>query len=914
MLALATTGPAIADSGDPESGTAAVATASAESVDPGEPTPAPGGESSAAVPADPEPTSPVATSAPEGTPTPAATPTPAQSGAPGSTAKAAAGVTPFASAAQPAGRVLYAETFDVPSNVTPVMLNAYPASATAKYTAAAYWLNAAYCNGFVMNADMAVTKAQINSTYCGPNGGSANSAQSEDDYGAVRTKAWALGKLTGMTDTVARANGTLSTNTSGGLPSTDLASNDSVMFQTLTTSISLPEAASRFLNISLDSAAQCGDNGNDQTNAPRLSLWLLAGSQARQLTSAPVNVCNTSYAHATGSTLYTTANSNIGTLRRTDNSSYASWVYPVRAASYFGDQSFLVGSETAFGLRIRNTTAASSTGRGAGDTAGTANGNDGAVDNVRIVDVTPWLEKSFSPARVPAGGESTLTLTVRNTTEKSEKKGWSFVDTLPTGLKVLNPASQAVTGTCLVQDGARVSLTADSITVAAGTGWLKAGVDQCTIVVKVTSATTGSYTNDTTTNVSQRVGIDPGNAATVEFYDNSLLWQKVAGTTLLAGSEWTLSGPTGGATNAVRAVKDCTAAPCAADGFDTDPLPGRLKVDGLANGAYVLTETRSPLGYRLDTTPRPVTLSGTVGGTDLGGIQNTKVADATVEVHKLVQDTGGANPHNGEGWTLGVELAAGNPDGVGLTPTGTQTTLANGKPAEVWRVLFTGDNQTANVRVFEQGDDDHSFVSGSCTITATGGATRTAAFGSDAAALLSGSNALRPGESAVCQLTNRQLPGGVAWQKVDDADGTTALAGSQWQIVGPAPAGTVLEVTDCVAADAAACAGPDLDPSAGRLRVAGLAWGSYQLIETRAPVGFRLDDTPHDFTIGAGERAVDLGPIANQRREAPLLPLTGGLGRDAFTLLGLSLLGLGGAALGLQARRQRRFAPQHPRQ
>ena len=42
---------------------------------------------------------------------------------------------------------------------------------------------------------------------------------------------------------------------------------------------------------------------------------------------------------------------------------------------------------------------------------GSATGNDGGFDNVRVLDATPQLDKSFSPARQIVGQPTTLTFT-----------------------------------------------------------------------------------------------------------------------------------------------------------------------------------------------------------------------------------------------------------------------------------------------------------------------------------------------------------------------------------------------------------------------------------------------------------------------------------------------------------------------
>jgi uncharacterized repeat protein (TIGR01451 family) len=99
----------------------------------------------------------------------------------------------------------------------------------------------------------------------------------------------------------------------------------------------------------------------------------------------------------------------------------------------------------------------------------------------------------------------------------------------------------------------------------------------------------------------------------------SLAWEKISAysaTTFLEGSEWELvqvtgdgGGPVAGA-SAVP-VADCVAGQAAdCTGRDVDPQTGRFKVMSLENGWYRLTETKSPVGYKLDTTPRYVQVSG----------------------------------------------------------------------------------------------------------------------------------------------------------------------------------------------------------------------------------------------------------------------------------------------------------------
>jgi len=112
---------------------------------------------------------------------------------------------------------------------------------------------------------------------------------------------------------------------------------------------------------------------------------------------------------------------------------------------------------------------------------GTGNGNDTALDNVRLLDVTPQLDIAFGPTTVTAGSTSTLTLTITNTSELAAKSGWAFTDGLPAGLVIAS--SPNVGGTC----PATVTAVAGAGTIGVTAGRLAAGVVSCTITLSVTS-------------------------------------------------------------------------------------------------------------------------------------------------------------------------------------------------------------------------------------------------------------------------------------------------------------------------------------------------------------------------------------------------------------------------------------------
>ncbi len=101
------------------------------------------------------------------------------------------------------------------------------------------------------------------------------------------------------------------------------------------------------------------------------------------------------------------------------------------------------------------------------------------------------LTKSFSPNNFQVGGSSTLTIGLQNPSPLPYT-GVALTDTLPDGLMIASPANEATT--C---PGGSVSVTGSSVTLTGSV--IPAGTPTtpgyCTITVRVTSATSASYTN-----------------------------------------------------------------------------------------------------------------------------------------------------------------------------------------------------------------------------------------------------------------------------------------------------------------------------------------------------------------------------------------------------------------------------------
>lgn len=121
------------------------------------------------------------------------------------------------------------------------------------------------------------------------------------------------------------------------------------------------------------------------------------------------------------------------------------------------------------------------------------------------------------------------------------------------------------------------------------------------------------------------------------------------------------------------------------------------------------------------------------------------------------------------------------------------------------------------------------------------------------------------------KLPNKRKTGMVTWNKVDKTDGTKLLGGSEWKLIWTKSFSWVngkasykeknrklATIKDCVDSSATQCdisteAYADIGGKAGQFKIKGLAWGEYQLVETKAPDGFNLDSTPHMFRIGPVE-------------------------------------------------------------
>ncbi len=218
--------------------------------------------------------------------------------------------------------------------------------------------------------------------------------------------------------------------------------------------------ASRFLTFSVD-VAEIGCAGVDSL----LKFYLMNGATAIPTFSSPIQACVNPPTTIDG----------------------------VPVGTYTSNGPVLFAG-SSMGLRLIN-------GEGGGQ------GNDFAIDNIRVLDVTPQLDKNFAAATAPENGSVALNYTITNTSELAVKNGWSFTDSLPAGL-VATPGS--ATTTC---SGGTATATAGAISVA---GNLNAGQASCTATVQVSAPNPGTYTT-CAANVTAVTGINRPGCTTVRF-------------------------------------------------------------------------------------------------------------------------------------------------------------------------------------------------------------------------------------------------------------------------------------------------------------------------------------------------------------------------------------------------------------
>jgi uncharacterized repeat protein (TIGR01451 family) len=297
--------------------------------------------------------------------------------------------------------------------------------------------------------------------YASPDSNAGAAGCSPGSFTSVKNLAWALGKVGGAGDPT--LNHAVTAYTEGN-PGVDKVQIETVNPIPLTVN-------NRFITFSVDAAAL-----NCYASAPQYNFSLLDQGTVHPI-GGTIDPC---------------------TDGRAQNVTTPSGA--AAKAGSFAATSSLLFTGSSVGIRMTNAN-------------GSGVGNDAAFDNIQILDVTPQLDKSFSPASTPSATDATVTFTITNTSELGAKNGWSFTDALPSGLKLASAPTTTCTGTT-------ASGSVGSSTIAVTNGNLDRNQTTCTVTAKVTSPVAGSFTN-APGNITSIVGLNPPADTSVRFTPSS---------------------------------------------------------------------------------------------------------------------------------------------------------------------------------------------------------------------------------------------------------------------------------------------------------------------------------------------------------------------------------------------------------
>ena len=214
------------------------------------------------------------------------------------------------------------------------------------------------------------------------------------------------------------------------------------------------------------------------------------------------------------------------------------------------------------------------------------------------------------------------------------------------------------------------------------------------------------------------------------------------------------------------------------------------------------------------------------------------------------------------------------------------------------------------------------------------------------------------------KIPNIRNTGTISWNKISsDSANTKKLGGSEWKLTKTQSFGwnaatskaeytdidtaqqQAITITDCKSGEGRACSASegqtiyDVAPVEGQFKLKGLEWGTYTLVETKAPDGYDIDSTVRTFTFGpvagtdgtgqwnsngvtsaAGDATGDfttssanydssvfnfsVGGIKNQ--PGVVLPATGGTGNSWIyaAAMAVALISVVAAGMALKVRRQ----------
>ncbi|MEV7003990.1 DUF11 domain-containing protein [Streptomyces sp. NPDC093982] len=333
--------------------------------------------------------------------------------------------------------MIFAEDFENNPAPAPIRLTDYTGAGGQKYGADPEWLKD--CNGWINSYNQPVDPAA-------PIADCEGKSLGQWAFNRVQQLSWALGSHGGVADPATNHSVSAHTEEDPGA--------GHVEFRTLS---NIPFAGSnRYVTFSVDVAAvNCEDAG---ALPPLLQFARLDEGGASTPLGGPIDACS-------NPTMVTAPARGVAESTR------------VHVGTYTAGGAVLVNGGS-IGVRMVNN-------------EGSYRGNDHAFDNIRILDVTPTPEKTFSPSTITPGQTSKATITIENTSELAAKSNFAFTDKLPAGMTIASDPAAATT----CGDGL-VTAAAGSSSIALAGGDLAQGAASCTVTVNVTATDAGKYVND----------------------------------------------------------------------------------------------------------------------------------------------------------------------------------------------------------------------------------------------------------------------------------------------------------------------------------------------------------------------------------------------------------------------------------